>query len=68
MRFVRATVIGSQSADFIMASGLIVPHKQAGHMTAPDQTAKNVTFPLQRRGRPHMTLSIQGYEAAMLLA
>lgn len=30
------------------------PHKQAGHMTAPSSVAKNVEFPLQRRGRPHM--------------
>ena len=31
------------------------PHKQAGHMTAPDQCCKNVRKFLPRRRRPHMT-------------
>ena len=29
--------------------------KQAGYMTAPDHNAANVTFSLQRRGRPYRT-------------
>src|SRR5262245_14487977 len=33
------------------------PHKQAGHMTAPDQCCKNVRKFLPRRRRPHMTQS-----------
>ena len=32
-------------------------HKQAGHMTAPDQCCKNVRKFLPRRRRPHMTQS-----------
>ena len=33
------------------------PHKQAGHMTAPDQCCTNVRKFLPRRRRPHMTQS-----------
>ena len=36
MTLVVTEVIGSSSADHIMASGQ-VPRKQAGHMTAPDR-------------------------------
>lgn len=42
----------------VIASAIVAtigePRKQAGHMTAPRLVAKNVEFPLLRRGRPHM--------------
>jgi len=56
----RVTVMGSRSAYFIKASGHAMPRKQAGYMTAPDHNATNVTFSLQRRGRPYRTQYITG--------
>src|SRR5674476_1550545 len=35
---------------------VIVPHQQAGHMTAADQIVRCCKKALANRGRPHMTL------------
>ena len=48
--------IGTRSAQSIRASGSIVPHQQAGHVTAPDQSCTNLTMFLPGR-RPHVTHS-----------
>src|SRR5580700_2883653 len=40
---------GTLSADTIRASGLVRPHQQAGHKTAPDQNAKNIESTLAMR-------------------
>jgi hypothetical protein len=47
---------GSRLSDFIRASGQKAPRKQAGHMTAADQSVRNVKKSLANRGRPHMTI------------
>ena len=57
MRTTRATSRASQpdeqngtlSADTIRASGLVRPHRKAGHKTAPDQNAKNIESTLAMR-------------------
>jgi hypothetical protein len=54
MRTNRVILIETRSANIIRASGQ-APRQQAGHMTAPDRDGIQVTFSLQRRGRPHMT-------------
>ena len=46
---------GTLSADTIRASGLVRPHQQAGHKTAPDQNAKTSNQPLQCGSHPHRT-------------
>jgi hypothetical protein len=55
MRLERASVIGNDPVDFIMASGHAHRSKQAGYMTAPDRCYQFI-FSLQRRGRPYMTV------------
>jgi hypothetical protein len=44
-----------------------VPHRQAGHMTAPDQCCIDVKRLLSIRRRPHMTLSGQTAAQRLLL-
>lgn len=48
-------MIGTLSADFIMARGHKRRTLEAGHMTAPARIANFTRFPLHRSGRPHMT-------------
>src|SRR5215472_1710647 len=45
--------IGTRSAQSIMASGHTRPHKQAGHMTAPDQCCSNVKNALAKAPSTH---------------
>src|SRR5674476_841256 len=39
----------------IWSAAVIVPHQQAGHMTAADQIVRCCKKALANRGRPHMT-------------
>jgi hypothetical protein len=59
-RMTRASKPGKQngtlSADTIRASGLVRPHRQAGHKSAPDHNAKTTNQPLQCGSHPHRSL------------
>ena len=37
------------------------PHREAGHMTAPDHLASNALNPLAGGGRPHMISKPEGF-------
>ena len=39
----KARVIGARSADTITARGRRLPHREAGHMTAPENAARYIT-------------------------
>jgi hypothetical protein len=42
-----AGVFGPRTAETILASGLVRPHRKAGHMTASDRIQKSAPRPLQ---------------------
>ena len=54
MRAKRVVLIGTRSADFIMARGHRAAPFEAEHMTAPDHIAARPIFLLRNSGRPHM--------------
>ena len=51
----RVGMIGARSADTIRARGHEAPHREAGHMTAPETPFATSKKSLHRGGRPHMT-------------
>ncbi len=56
-RLERGGVIGARSADTIRARGQTAPHREAGHMTAPETAVNYITKKtLHPGGRPHMTI------------
>ena len=48
------------------------PHREAGHMTAPDHSRQNRLNPFAGEGRPHMTCGVsferQGPDAVTVVA
>ena len=53
--FEGADLNGTRATEPIKASGNLIPHKQAGHMTALDHANNNREYPLPKLCRPHMT-------------